>query len=279
MRRGINIRKRKKILFKELNKKSLRLLTLLVSLLLICIVIYIFFVQDIFIKSIFEQDNLNFSSLNENIPFSLRKIILFSSATAKTDSANQLLSLDISQYCDIGIYLNKSQDTSTAISSLYIDNIYFSSPELGTPHLYKKSISDFGKCSFNENNIIKDVFNFNVIDYKKNINYNNYEIYNDVTTPIAIGFYNKNIKTEFITEKSEIVYDGTLLKEAIIPLTSLNCKISFTINIITLQNEHYICNVNIEVPFEDNNVHSIYDVGHITKELNNNQTNKFIRIK
>jgi len=279
MRRGINIRKRKKILFKELNKKSLKLLALLVSLLLICIVIYVFFVQDIFIRSHFEQDNLNFSSLNENIPFSLRKIILFSSATAESDSVNQLLSLDISQYCDIGIYLNESKDTSTRISSLYIDNIYISAPELGTPYLYKKSISDLGKCSFAENNIIKDNFNFNIIDSKKSINYNNYEAYNDGTTPITIGFYNKNVKTEFITEKSEIIYDGTLLKEAIIPLTSLNCKISFTINIITTKNEHYICNINIDIPFEDENKHSIYDVGYITKELSNNQTNKFIRIK
>lgn len=277
MRRGINIRKRKKIIFKELNKKSLRLLTLLVSILLICIVIYIFFVQDIFIKVNLEQDSLNFSSLNENIPFSLRKIILFSSATAESGSVNQLLSLDISQYCDIGIYLNE-QKTSTLISSLYIDNISISSPEIGTPCLYKKSISDLGKCSFDEKNIINNRFDFNVINYEQNINYNNYEIYNDGSIPITIGFYNENIKTEFITEKSEIIYDGTLLKEAVIPLTSLNCKISFTINIVTNLNEHYICNVNIDIPFEDENG-SIYDTGYITKEFNSNETNKFIRIR
>jgi len=278
MRRGINIRKKKKIVLNELNKKGLRLLSLSVAVLLICIAIYVFFVQDIFIKVNLEKDNLYFSSLNESIPFSLRKIILFSSATAESGSINQLLSLDISQYCDIGIYLNTLEDKNISISSLYIDNINITSPEIGTPYLYKKLITDLGKSSFNRDNIINDRFDFNIINLENDINYNNHEIYCDGSTPISLGFYNENIKTNFITEKSEILYNGELLKEAVIPLTSLNCNISFTINIITNLNEHYICNVNFDIPFEDENG-SIYEKGYITKEFNNNETNKFIRIK
>ena len=49
-------------------------------------------------------------------------------------------------------------------------------------------------------------------------------------------------------------------------------------DIITNSNEHYICNVNIDVPFEDKNG-SIYDTGYVTKEFNSIETNKFIRIK
>lgn len=278
MRRGINIRKKKKIVLNELNKKGLRLLALSVTVLLICIAIYVFFVQDIFIKVNLEKDNLYFSSLNEDIPFSLRKIILFSSATAEAGSINQLLSLDISQYCDIGIYLNTLENNNISISSLYIDNINMSSPELGTPYLYSKLITDLGKNSFNKDNIINNRFDFNVINLENDINYNNYEIYCNGSTPISLGFFNKNVKTGFITEKSEILYNGTLLKDAAIPLTSLNCNISFTINIITNSNEHYICNVNFDIPFEDENG-SIYEIGYITKEFNSNETNKFIRIK
>ena len=278
MRRGINIRKRKKIILNELNKKGLRLLALSFAVLLICIAIYIFFVQDIFIKVNLEKDNLYFSSLNENIPFSLRKIILFSSATAESGSINQLLSLDISQYCDIGIYLNTFEDKNISISSLYIDNINISSTEIGTPYLYKKFITDLGKNSFSKDNVINDRFDFNVVNLENNINYNNYEIYCDGSTPISLGFYNKNVKTGFITEKNEILYNGTLLKEAVIPLTSLNCNVSFTLNIITNSNEHYICNVNFDIPFEDENG-SMYETGYITKEFNSNETNKFIRIK
>lgn len=278
MRRGINIRKKKKIILNELNKKSLRLLTLLFAVLIICIIIYMFFIQDLFIKVNLEQDSINFSSLNENVPFSLKKIILFSSATAESGSINQLLSLDISQYCDIGIYLNKLEDTNISISSLYIDNIVISSPEIGTPYLYKKSVSDIGKSTFNEESIINNRFDYNLIDSNISINYNNYEIYSDGSTPIALGFYNKNVKKQFLTDKSEILYNGTLLKEAIIPLISLNCKISFTLNIITNLNEHYICNINFNIPFENEN-ESIYNTGYITQEFNSNETNKFIRIK
>lgn len=278
MRRGINIRKKKKLVLNEINKKSLKLLTILVTVLIICVLIYIFFIQDIFIKINLEKDNFNFVSLNENVPFSIRKMILFSSATAESGRTNQLLSLDISNYCDIGIYLNKIEDDTILISSLYIDNISISSPELGTPYLYKKIVQDLGKCSFDENNIINDRFDFNVISSENDINYNNYEIYNGGTTPISLGFYNKNTKTDFISDNSEILYNGTLLKEAIIPLTSLDCNISFRINIITNSNEHYICNVSFDIPFEDENG-SIYDTGYVTKEFESNETNKFIRIK
>lgn len=278
MRRGINVRKRKRILLQESNNKSLKLLLLLIIILVFCIIIYFSFIQDIFIKRNFEKDNITFSSLNENIPFLLNKIILFSSATAETDSVNQSLSLDISQYCDIGIYLNNTDKENTFINSLYINNIYISSPELGTPCLYKKRINDLGKCSFNEEKIINDEFYFNMIEYTETLNYANYELLNDGSTPVSLGFYNKDIKKGFITSDTQISYNGTLLKSALIPQTSLNCNVSFTINIITNADEHYICNVNFDIPFEDEEG-SIYDTGYSTKELKNNEVSRFIRLK
>lgn len=278
MRRGINIRKKKQVLIKETNKKALKIISILIMLLIICFITYFSFFQDISIKNKLEKDSMDFSELNEYIPFSIKEIILFSSATAKADSINQQLALDISQYCDIGIYLNKVQDENLFISSLYIDNIIISSPEIGTPYLYKKNISDLGKCSFDENNIINDTLSFNIISIDTDLNYNNYELYNNGTTPISLGFYNKNIKIGFFPNNSEIFYNGTLLKQALIPLTSLNCNISFRINILTNSNEHYICNVNFDIPFEDDNG-LIYDTGYITKEFNSSQVNKFIRLK
>ena len=278
MRRGINIRKKKQVLIKETNKKALKIISILIMLLIICFITYFSFFQDISIKNKLEKDSMDFSELNEYIPFSIKEIILFSSATAKADSINQQLALDISQYCDIGIYLNKVQDENLFISSLHIDNIIISSPEIGTPYLYKKNISDLGKCSFDENNIINDTLSFNIISIDTDLNYNNYELYNNGTTPISLGFYNKNIKIGFFPNNSEIFYNGTLLKQALIPLTSLNCNISFRINILTNSNEHYICNVNFDIPFEDDNG-LIYDTGYITKEFNSSQVNKFIRLK
>lgn len=278
MRRGINLRKKKKIILQESNSKSLKLLFLLLLILIICIIIYLSFIRDFFIKRNFEQDSINFASLNANIPFSLNKIILFSSATAEANSVNQSLSLDISQYCDIGIYLNNADKANTIIKSLYINNIYISSPELGTPFLYKKRINDLGRCSFNEENIINNDFYFNIIESTNVLNYDNYELLNDGSTPISIGFYNKDIKKDFVPSDTQISYNGTLLKKSLVPQTSLNCNISFTINITTTADAHYICNVNFDIPFEDD-TGSIYDTGHSIKELETTKTSKFIRIK
>ena len=278
MRRGINIRKKKRITLNEKNKKCLKFLAILIAIVIVCLAIYFYFIQNIFIKKNFEKDNSNFSSLNKNIPFSLNKIILFHSATAEPGTINQLLSLDISNYCDIGIYLNNIDTTNASIKSLFINNITISNPELGTPHLYKKSISDFGKCTYTEENIITEDFNFNIIEDNSNINYDNYEISSDGCAPISLGFYNKNVKEEFISDSNEILYNGTLLKDAMITEYSLNCTISFTINIITNTDEHYLCNINLDLPFENNNG-SIYDTGYAIKEYTNAETSKFIRIK
>lgn len=279
MRRGINIRKKKRIISKDTNKKALQLLSLLLVVLIVCIIIYVFFIKNFFIKKSFEKDNINFSNLNETIPFSLNKIILFSSATANTNDINHsVLSLNISQYCDIGMYINNADKENTSIKSLYINNISISTPELGTPCLYKKKVEDLGKCSFDENSIVQDEFYFNVIDSNTEINYDNYEIYNNSTTPISLGFYNKDIKSDYLIDDSEIEYNGTLLNRASIPLTSLKCNVSFTINIITNLDELYICNVSFDIPFEDEKT-SIYNDGYFTKEISSEEISKFVRIK
>lgn len=277
MRRGINIRKKKQIVMKETNKKALKLICILMLFIIICTIIYFSFFQDLLIKNSLEKDGINFSELNETIPFSVKKVILFSNATAESNSVNQQLCLDISQYSDIGIYLNKIEDNSISISSLYIDNIIISSSEIGTSYLYKKSTSDLGKCSFDENNIINDTVYFNIIDSNDDLNYDNYELYNNGNSAISLGFYNKNIKTGFFPDNSEVYHNGTLLKEASIPLSSLKCTISFRINIVTNSNEHYICNMNFDIPFEDDNG-SIYDTGYITKEIYSKDLDKFIRL-
>ena len=104
MRRGINIRKKNRITLNQINKKTFRFLSLLIILLLICLLVYFFFLKTFFLKKNFESDTMKISNLNENIPFVLNKIILFSSATAETENVNHsFVSLDISQYCDIGM--------------------------------------------------------------------------------------------------------------------------------------------------------------------------------
>ena len=250
--RRTNLRKKKRLMIQELNKKSLKIIFSLIAIIILALLVYVFFIQNIFIKNNFEKDTMEIAALNENIPFSIKKIILFSSATANTENVNQsLLNLDISQYCDIGIYLNNSDIDNNTIQALYIDNISISTPELGSPCLYKKRVTDLGKCSFNDKDIIKQKLDFNIIDINKEINYDNLEMYSNSSTPISIGFYNRDVKKDYLTDLKEIVYNGTLLKKAAIPIKSLECNVSFTINIITTSNEHYICNISFDVPLQD----------------------------
>ena len=110
------------------------------------------------------------------------------------------------------------------------------------------------------------------------INYNNNEIFNNLSTPLSIGFYNKNIKTNFLNSDTQIEPNGRILKKASIPEASIACNVSFNINIVNMLGEKYICNVNFSIPFTDENS-SIYENGYIKKEISNLDNYKFLRIQ
>lgn len=277
MRRDINIRKKKRLEIQE-TKKTYTIIACLIAILCICLYGYIYFFHTHMINNHLEQEFSQFSSLNKDIPFSIQKIILYSSATASTGKINQSVSLDISQYCDIGIYLQNIDTGNHKIQSLSIQNIHITTPQLGTPCLYKKRIHDLGKCTFNEENKIENQFNFTIIEKNNEINEDNFEIYNDGSTPLSLGFYNQNIKTGWIPNREEISYDGTLLKNAFISQSDLQCEISFAIHIQTENEECYICNVHFAIPFEDKDG-TLYDNGDATKTLEGAEISKFIRIQ
>lgn len=280
--RRTNNRKRNRINLNQINRETLKTIALIIVLLIVFSFIYFYFIRNIFIKKNFEKEYTSISSLNEDSPFSLNKIILFSSATITSNGLNNSVwNQDISQYCDICIYLNNSSgDTNdkNTIKQLYIDTISISTPELGTPCLYKKSLQDFGKCSFDDKNIMHDKFDFNIINKNETINYNNNEIFNNLSTPLSIGFYNKNIKTNFLNSDTQIEPNGRILKKASIPEASIACDVSFNINIVNMLDEKYICNVNFSIPFTDENS-SIYENGYIKKEISNLDNYKFLRIQ
>lgn len=280
--RRTNNRKRNKINLNQINRETLKTIALIIVLLIVFSCVYFYFIRNIFIKKNFEKEYTSISSLNEDSPFSLNKIILFSSATITSNGLNNSVwNQDISQYCDICIYLNNSSgDTNdkNTIKQLYIDTISISTSELGTPCLYKKSLQDFGRCSFDDKNIIHDKFDFNIINKNETINYNNNEIFNNLSTPLSIGFYNKNIKTNFLNSDTQIEPNGRILKKASIPEASIACDVSFNINIVNMLGEKYICNVNFSIPFTDENS-SIYENGYIKKEISNLDNYKFLRIQ
>ena len=68
------------------------------------------------------------------------------------------------------------------------------------------------------------------------------------------------------------------VEDALIPLSDLNSRVSFTLNIITDNDEHYLCNISFDIPLEDEDG-TIYNSGYITEQIDEKNISKFIRIK
>ena len=125
--RRLSSRKRNKLILKEMNKKATIIFTILISIILILIAIFSYYISNSVIKHCFEKQSVKIASINEDTPFSLKKIVLFSSANVETnDLKNSVWNLNISQFSDICIYLNNSTDANNSKNSVkefYIDNI------------------------------------------------------------------------------------------------------------------------------------------------------------
>ena len=279
--RRTNIRRRNKINFKNLDKKALLIITTLSIFIVFSVFVIAYFTKNILLCKSFEKDYSTTAYLNEDTPFSLNKLVIFSSATVDAKELNNSVwNLDLSQFADICIYLNNTPNDNTSknkIKQLYINNINISKTELGEPCLYQKTIQDFGKSTFEDEKTIKDRIDYNIIDTDETANYSKNELFNNLSNPIILGFYNKNIKTNFLNSNTELDYSGKILKEAKIPRQSIECNVSFDINIINELDEEYICNVNFDIPFEYDNK-SVYEDGYITKEIENLDNYKFLRL-
>lgn len=265
MRRDFKIRKNNMKL-KNLNKRAIIYISIVSFLIFMMLLSFCMILRKKAFNNQFESYYSELSANNEEESFSLNKISIISSATANTTVRNlSYLNLDISQYSDIGIYLNNPQNLN--ISKLYIDEINFSNYEIGMPCLYKKEINEIGICSYSDDKVLNNMDNLNLPE--------------DATLPICIGFYNKNIKSNYVisTNDSILDIDGKILKEAGIVKSSIHTNISFNIHIITDTEEHFICNINLDIPFEDDNGKDIYESGYIVKNLNNLSNYKFLKIE
>ena len=273
------------------NNKNLNFLILVILLIILLLIfstlsniVYI----DIIRKFSFETDIVKKYEINSNSVFCLDKIFIFSSADGVNNPVNNkaLWDINISQFSDIAIYINNNRNDGlnfeNSVKKLYISNIkYNETPTLGTYNLYYKDINDFGKLSYLEENGIGDDFSFNIVYGDNMPNYSNKELHTSLSSPICFTFVNKDIKNNCIVSDitNPLTYDGSLLQRCNIPLHSINCNFSFNINIINNLEQHFVCNVNIDVPLKDDDMKtSIYD-GKFQKEITNLSKYKFYRIQ
>ncbi len=269
-------------MIKKIYKTNLFILSVIFIILISSLCFYIFQIKKHKVISNFEDSISNLSEDISNPVFEIDKIILYSNIdTSSSTSSSSSLSVSLSQYTDIAIYIkpsdNKALNSKNIIKEAYIDNINFiNPPSIGKPSLYKKSLLDFGKNTFDADKLISDRLYFNITN--SNIDYNNNELSYDCTTPITIGYINNNLKENYIlpTNVESIQLDGSLLKKANILLNDINATISFNINVINELGEHYLYSLNLPLTYEDD-TSSIYD-GAFYKELNYENNSAFYRV-
>lgn len=230
------------------------------------------------LKNTFAIESEKFVEENENPVFSLKKVIIYSSAHADDvgeDDVSQRV--NISQFTDIALYIdNTGRSTElteeNTINELFIDNIKITPmPNHQNRLLNVKSSSEFGKYT-NLPNYEEDGILFNVIhnnqDRQNSLEANDF--YTDCSNPIVLGYLNKDLLTNcrIGADNGTLVFDGTILKTAGVSLEDISAKISFTIHIKNNQNENFVCNVVIDDDFTIDREDGIY-TGYLMKIFNN----------
>lgn len=255
-----------------------KIILAIITLILFLIVIFLGYLvlNKYVLKNNFENSILPFANKNENTIFKIDKIVLFSGADSKTKniaSSNYTIE-NLYQYTDIALFVSintTEKNLENTFKRVWIDNIKFNTtPSLGDAKLYFKSINDFSKSTFDENNIIQDSLEFNVVsDNETDLSEPN--LYNNLANPITLTYVNQNIKSDYtITDTSSpITYDGSLLKKCNVSLDSINSNISFDVNVINNLDQEFKCTAFIDIPLTDDNNKTIYDGNiNIKKDTN-----------
>ena len=248
--------KKKKILF-----YSIFIIAFLVFI-LVSTLVYKDIMPIVYSKSCMENE-CNFTPYS---PFSINKIVYFSTANAET-SVNQNSSFTINnlyQITDIAIFINNNSDgnytNENTLKKVTLSDInYTLKPNIGEPSLYYKNLNDFAKNSFDINNKIGQVIEFETTS-EDEIDYSMPILYNNSANPITLSYVNSNIINNFTLSDdiSNLSYDGNLLKKCNITLNSISCKIAFNMIIENNLEEIYTCPVILNIPLSTENS-TIYD--------------------
>ncbi len=218
----------------------------------------------------------NVYSFTSTSPFSINKIVYFSSANANIEiNSNSSFTIsNLYQYTDIALFINNHADgnftAENTLKSVNLSDIQFSlSPSVGTPNLYFKNLNDFTTSQYDEANKIENTLDFTT-SAEDEIDYSQPILYNNCANPITLCYVNSNIKSDYtLTDAiSNISYDGSLLKNCSITLNSIACKLSFLITITNHLDEKFTCPVILTIPLSTENS-TVYDGNLIVNDSTN----------
>ncbi len=243
---------------------KLAFVILIIMLFVVFLLYYYLIFSNILNKNQFANQMLNIFDENENSIFRVQKILTYNSATAIDNSQdNSLQNMSIYQFSDISIYIDNLSYISdltdeNTVKELYIDNIVISSDkDIGMKCLNYKNPLNFGKYKYIEapkNNRI----DFNIINtnsQNENTDYSAPTFYTDCSNPIALGYLNKDILTNYSVsnDSSSVSFNGKILKEANIAIEDINYTLNFRINIVNNLNQKFYYNMSLKIDMSDEN--------------------------
>lgn len=266
-----------------MRKKKIIFYVLLILSLILLIILSIISVKELKKKVVANKCMQNAYNFESSSPFSINKIVYFSSANCTTN-INPNSSFNISnlhQYTDIAIFINNNADgnftAKNTLKNVSLSNINFSlSPSIGTPNLYFKNLNNFASDNYDEKNKIEDKIEF-ATSSEDTIDYSLPVLFNNCANPVTLSYVNSNLISDYTLGDtiSNISYDGSLLKNCNITLNSIACKISFLITIVNNLDEVYECPMTLSIPLSTESS-TIYDGSLI---LNSSLDYNFIKIK
>mgnify|MGYP000052339465 CR=1 FL=1 len=239
-------------------KKKILIIIILILFILVVFLAYLVFSKFV-LKSNFEKSILPFANKNDETIFNINQIVFFSNCDAKNkniSTTNYTLE-NLYQYTDIAFFIDSPQEEKTSkntLKAVSIGNINFiTSPKIGEPALYFKSLNNFAKSELTDENKITDKLDLTVTSQDE-ADLNNPILYNNLANPITLSYINSNIKTDytFTDTSTPITYDGTLLQKCNILLEDINCNFSFDVYITNNLDEKYKCTIFVDVPLTSN---------------------------
>lgn len=249
-------------------KKALIFLIFLIFLLLFLITCGVkFIVLELYYRNNDTKYAEEMYEKNKKTVFRISKIITYSGADA-IDNSDNLQDFNISQYSDLSLTIDnqyeiKELTEENTIKELYIDNFKIILPKkIGTEQdLYYKNPYNMGKYRKHDYDKIDERLDYDII-YTNSDNdaefYNSPVFYTDCSNPISLGYINNNIYTNYsVSKNSSISYDGRVLQDIDVDLKDITPQISFSIHIKNNLNEDFVCNVKLNITFE-NEEGSIY---------------------
>lgn len=228
-----------------------------VSLVLITLAILVIAVLCSIVISKFANKKSLENDINKNSSnnlFSVQKVVCYSSAYGINNSeTNARWNLNLSQYTDIAIYL----DNKSNVSSMYIDDISFSSNDIGNLSLNYLPIENFGKV---DSDVKSEQSNIEALE----------RIDLNLSTPITLRYLNSNLKENCTIDdiQNPLSFDGNLLKRGKVTLSSLKNTVNFKIHIIDNENKESVCPLSIPIVLENKDTgESIYN-GYFINVIN-----------